>query len=201
MKEGVRGRKGMHPALMMLAIPAVAVLGLYAVVSPLAPWLLMHDDPPGKADALVVLGGDPRDRTPLAARLYFAGVAPMILLSGRGDYVWVREGLIEDGVPLDRILLEDRSASTRENALFSAPILRAHGLRRIVIVTSWQHSARALRTYRRFIPDVQASVASTQPGRGWLAVRSRREARWVFEEFAKTVVYCAAYGVCPWDRP
>lgn len=181
----------------------LAVLGLvlYAMVSPLAPWLLMHRDPPGKADALVVLGGDARTRTPLAIRLYRQGVAPMILLSGRGDYVWVREGLIEAGVPADHILVETRSASTRENALFSAPILRAHGFRRIVIVTSWQHSARALRTFRKFIPDVRAVAVPTDPRPGWFVPTSRRETKWVYQEFAKTLVYCAAYGVCPGLRP
>jgi uncharacterized SAM-binding protein YcdF (DUF218 family) len=183
--------------LILLGLPAVIMLVLYAMISPLAPWLLMHRDPASKADALVVLGGDARSRTPLASKLYHQGVAPMILLSGRGDYVWVRQGLIEDGVPADRILVEDRSASTRENALFSAPILRAHGLRRIVIVTSWQHSARSLRTFRRFIPDVQSRVVPTEPQAGWIAPHSRGEARWVYEEFIKTFGYCLAYGVCP----
>ncbi len=183
--------------LLLFGIPALVLLLLYLPVSPLAPLILMHRDPPGKADALVVLGGDARSRTPLAAQLYRQGVAPMILLSGRGDYVWVRQGLIDDGVPADRILAESRSSSTRENALFSAPILRAHGLHRIVIVTSWQHSARSLRTFRRFVPDVQATVVPTQPRPGWLAPHSRLEAHWVYEEYAKTIAYCLVYGVCP----
>jgi uncharacterized SAM-binding protein YcdF (DUF218 family) len=179
---------------------AMAALVLYAMVSPLAPWLLMHRDAPGKADALVVLGGDARTRTPLAISLFRQDVAPMMLLSGRGDYVWVREGLLEAGVPADRILVETRSSSTRENALFSAPILRAHGFRRIVVVTSWQHSARALRTFRRFVPDVRAVVVPTEPRRSWIAPTSRRETKWVYQEFAKTLVYCLAYGVCPVGR-
>jgi uncharacterized SAM-binding protein YcdF (DUF218 family) len=183
--------------LVLFGAPALALLLFYLPLSPLAPLILMHRDPPRTADALVVLGGDARSRTPLAVQLYRQGLAPMILLSGRGDYVWVRQGLIDDGVPADRILVEDRSASTRENALFSAPILRAHGLRRIIIVTSWQHSARSLRTFRRFIPDVQSIVVPTEPRPGWLAPHRRLEAHWVYEEYAKTVVYCVAYGVCP----
>jgi uncharacterized SAM-binding protein YcdF (DUF218 family) len=178
----------------------LAVLAALAMVSPLAPRLLMHRDRPGKADALVVLGGDARARTPLAAKLFHSGLAPWVLLSGRGDYVWVRQGLIEDGVPAGRILVEDRSASTRENALYSAPILKAHGFDRILVVTSWQHSARALRTFRKFVPGVQSTVVPTDPPQGWLMARSRRQARWVYEEFAKTAAYCLAYGVCPGGR-
>lgn len=183
--------------LVLFGIPVLVLLALYLPLSPLAPLMLMHRDAPQKADALVVLGGDARSRTPLAARLYRQGVATTILLSGRGDYVWVRQGLIDDGVPADRILVENHSSSTRENALFSAPILRAHGLRRIVIVTSWQHSARSLRTFRRFIPEVQATVVPTEPRPGWFAPHSRLEAHWVYEEYAKTIAYCLVYGVCP----
>ena len=183
--------------LLAVGVLAVVALGAYAVVSPLAPWLLSHRDAPRAADMLVVLGGDAEARTPLAAELFHQGWAPKLLLSGRGDYVWVREGLIDSGVPADRILVETRSASTRENALFSAPILRAQGVRRAIIVTSWEHSARALRTFQRFAPGFDFTVTPTSPAPGWIVVRSRRKAREVVEALIKSVFYCAAYRVCP----
>jgi len=57
--------------------------------------------------------------------------------------------LAEQGVPADRIWLERRSRSTYENALYSAALLRAKGIRRIALVTEAQHMLRAELCFRR----------------------------------------------------
>ena len=42
---------------------------------------------------------------------------------------------------------EDRSADTRENAAFSAEMLRPHGVRRVLLVTSAWHMPRAVAAF------------------------------------------------------
>jgi uncharacterized SAM-binding protein YcdF (DUF218 family) len=60
--------------------------------------------------------------------------------------------LIERGIPAQRLLREDRSASTDENLAFSQPILAAHGIDAaapMILVTSDFHLLRALRIARK----------------------------------------------------
>lgn len=118
------------------------------------------------ADAIVVLGGalaPPRhgqlmpdlgagaDRVWEAARLYRAGKAPLLILSGSGDpeesatseAAAMRRLLLDFGVPAEAMLLEERSRNTAENARFSAEILRARGLSAVLLVTSALHMERA----------------------------------------------------------
>lgn len=53
--------------------------------------------------------------------------------------------------------IEDRSADTRENARFSAELLRNDGVRRILLVTSAWHMPRSLACFRREGLDVTAA--------------------------------------------
>lgn len=119
------------------------------------------------APAIVVLGGAmkaPDERQPLpglgdssdrvwhAARLYHAGKAPLLLLSGGSDPArntmsearamkWFLRDL---GVPAEVMLLEEESRTTRENATFSSAILKERGIDRVLLVTSALHMRRAV---------------------------------------------------------
>jgi uncharacterized SAM-binding protein YcdF (DUF218 family) len=122
------------------------------------------------AEAIVVLGGgispaqDGRpfpdlgaasDRVWHAARLFHAGRAPFVLLSGGSDPAVsatseaqaMRSMLIDLGVPDGALLLEEGSRNTRQNALFSREMLRQRGLTRIVLVTSALHMPRAVKLF------------------------------------------------------
>lgn len=125
-----------------------------------------------EAGAVVVLGGGIRSGTPdwpypdlgsaadrawHAARIFHAGKAPVILVSG-GRLPWLGEFASEAeamrvflsdlGVPSDAVLLEDRSRSTRENAVLTAEFLRERGIDDVLLVTSAMHMPRALATFR-----------------------------------------------------
>lgn len=117
--------------------------------------ILTVDDGPVKADALVVLGGFASERPQRAAELFKAGAAPKIILCGIGDGLVNLQLLKKSGVPENVIQLEDRSISTFENAKFSIPLLRQLGAHKVIIVTSWYHSRRALATFRHLAPDLQ----------------------------------------------
>ena len=136
-----------------------------------------------RADAIVVLGGsvgaprpprvypdlyDAADRVWYAARLYRAGKAPLVIASG-GAQPWedqryreamVMQTLLADwGVPRDSVLLESRSANTFQNAKYTAALMDAKGLDRILLVTSAVHMRRALATFRS--AGVRAVPAAT----------------------------------------
>ena len=119
------------------------------------------------AQAIVVLGGavappsgsnaeidlnSAVDRVWFAARLFRAGKAPLLLVSAGSNperYVYSEARatavfLSDLGVPASALLLEERSLNTRQNASFSAELLKARGINRILLVTSALHMPRAM---------------------------------------------------------
>jgi uncharacterized SAM-binding protein YcdF (DUF218 family) len=124
------------------------------------------------ADAIVLLGGGiggpnpPRlsedlngaaDRVLHSARLFRAGKAPLVIVSGgnvfpqrtvEAEAVYTRALLREWGVPADRVAVEGVSRNTYENALETKKLLEARGLRRVLLVTSARHMPRALGLFR-----------------------------------------------------
>ena len=119
-----------------------------------------------KAQAIVVLGGaiapptegwalpdlsGAADRVWHAARLFKAGKAQIVVLSGGSDPAVSTSSEAEAmrvfigalGVPDAAVLLEIHSRNTRENARFTAALLRRRGIHEILLVTSALHMARA----------------------------------------------------------
>jgi len=146
-----------------------------------------------KAPAMVVLGGavsPPQlggseidlhagaDRVWYAARLFHAGKAPLLVLSGGSDpeYQAYSEAramatfLADLGVPAQAMVLEEQSRNTRQNAANSAALLKSRGINRILLVTSALHMPRAVALFMaqglQVIPaptDFEA-IQSPQPG-------------------------------------
>ena len=81
-----------------------------------------------------------------------------ILLTGQGvggdSAEEMRRQAIAAGVPVGAIVLETASTTTRENLVFAAPLIKERGWRRIALVTSQSHLARALASARKAMPDV-----------------------------------------------
>jgi uncharacterized SAM-binding protein YcdF (DUF218 family) len=138
------------------------------------------------APALVVLGGGispasldapaglqhpnlqaAADRVWHAARLFHAGKAPLIVVSGGGDLALQRETeaqamarfLRDLGVPAAALLLEDKSRNTQDNAAMSAALLKARGIQRILLVTSALHMPRAVPLFQAQGLEVIAAAA------------------------------------------
>lgn len=131
--------------------------------------------PNGTYDAIVVAGcrvlpnGQPSPalerRVRLAVEQWKRGQAPIIVLTGGvGTYppseaeasANVARGL---GVPDSALILEARSTSTRENALFARALTNA---RRILLVTDSYHVYRARWVFRQHFGEVDA-VGSLAP--------------------------------------
>lgn len=149
-----------------------------------------------KAPAIVVLGGAMRAATPSqplprltaasdrvwhAARLYHAGKAPLLVLSGGTDprvnltsEAEAMRVLLHDlGVPDVAMLQESNSRTTQENARFTAALLQQRGIDHIILVTSAMHMRRALAHFEaaglRVTPAATDHAAYPVPGLlGWL---------------------------------
>ena len=123
------------------------------------------------ADAIVVLAGDVRTRGPNrypqlgrtgdaiahAVRLHRAKLAPVVIVSGgvlgRGQSRpmagAMRDALVALGVPEDAVLVEGRSRTTRENALFTAELAAERGIEQVLLVTFDLHMRRSLAAFRK----------------------------------------------------
>jgi uncharacterized SAM-binding protein YcdF (DUF218 family) len=164
-------------------------------VTPIVSWLerlLVVDDSPRSADAIVVLGaplgpGDSltavlAERVDVAAMLWRDGLAPIVVATGgvttgaRAEADVIGEALRERGVT--EVIVERASRSTRENARFTATLLP--NVRTVWLVTQPFHGRRAARLFRRagFEPLVWHIEDSIE-------YRDRRRAlRWVVREYA-----------------
>ncbi len=162
-----------------------------------APTFLCIDTGEAKADAIVVLGGEPSFRPARAAELFRAGAAPLVLVSGDGDYREARLSLIAAGVPESAIRLEPKSRTTMQNARFSVQWLREQGLHTAVIVTSWYHSRRALKTFRHAAPELTFYSRPSYYGLKRADWRRTGISSQVRAEYVKLAGYWVRYGVWP----
>lgn len=76
------------------------------------------------------------------------------------------------GIPAERLVVEDRSRNTRENAVESARIVRERGWTRLLLVTSAAHMERSLGCFRAVGLDPDALPVDHRGGdgrgHGWL---------------------------------
>lgn len=121
------------------------------------------------------------DRVWYAARLFHAGKAPLIVLSGGGYFpsAGLKEAdamaifLADLGVPDAALVRDVHSRNTRENAQMSAALLGGLGIKRIILVTSAIHMARAIKQFRAQGLEVIAAPtdfegAAYASGFGWI---------------------------------
>ena len=153
--------------------------------------------PMEKADALIVLGGEPLARPTEAARLYKAGMAPKIFVTGVGDAARNRQILMGAGVPPTKIITEPDATTTYANATLLKPLMEAAHVRSALIVTSPFHTRRALATFRKVMPGIQFGVTSASIS-WWERPEGRGDVnRFAAIEFLKTAEYWLIYGVDP----
>lgn len=132
-------------------------------------------------DAVIVLGGmsEPGPSALAGSPQYGEAIERMLVghaevASGGSKHLIISGGLIknEPGIPTEadsvartlqqlgltpaQIIREDRSRNTRENALFTAEIVRARGFKKLLLVTSAFHMKRSLGCFHAvgLAPDV-----------------------------------------------
>ena len=158
---------------------------------------LCVDSGPATADVIIVLGGGGTHERPFrAAELFDEQAAPRILATGAGDDVINAHIMMRDGVPASAIQLEGKSKTTRENAEFSIKLLRAENVHSAIIVTTWYHSRRALKTFEHYGPGIKFY---SRPSYFWTKRSDWRYdfGRHVYLEYIKLPGYWLGYGVWP----
>ncbi len=183
-------RKQVRPALCIFLLDAaLVVMSLPWVATELGVTLEKQFPPVAlkeipKADALVVLGGGvgksseafpypecypAADRVVMAARLYHAGKAPLIIPTGGGASFAEKPLLETMQVPTAAILCEDAARDTAENASKTIEMLRKRGSKKVLVVTSSWHLPRTMMLFKApditFIPvacDWEATLTQRQ---------------------------------------
>jgi len=200
-EEGEHGGAvaGFVALLFVVALCAVVYFARHPILRFAAEsWVV--DEPPGHADALVVLSDDNfyADRATQAAQLFREGVAPTVVASGRrlrpnaGISELMEHDLVERGVPKEKIVrLSHDADSTREEAASVAKLARESRWKSIVVVTSNYHTRRARYIYSRMFPAgitvrvTSAKDGSFDPQRWW---EKRESVKLFVRELAGMVV-------------
>jgi len=167
------GRALAFASLIVLAILGLSPVG-NALMIPLEDRFPRWDAARGAPDGIIVLGGaispdvsaardevalnEAAERLTVAAELARRYPAARIVFSGGSGALIYDEGaeapfalrLLEDlGIPRARILLEDRSRNTVENAIFSKALIQPKPGERWLLVTSAHHLPRAIGVFRK----------------------------------------------------
>lgn len=147
-------------------ILAIVVLSIWAALIGTSLYVALFEpaeDVPAGAAIIALAGnagktgevtGETEARIARAVELYEAGAAPVLVVTGgtgAGDTpvaAAMRDFAIAAGVPEDAILVEDRSHSTLQNALFTADIESLDKSEPIIIVTHRYHLPRANASFR-----------------------------------------------------
>jgi uncharacterized SAM-binding protein YcdF (DUF218 family) len=197
---------GSKPRIRKLLIAAGIGLAIACMLLPASYWfapsLLCLRDNEAPADAIVLLGGECFHRPTQAAELFKKGLAPNIIVTGSKDWNENRLSLLAQGIPPAALEFEEKARTTRENAQLTVPLLRAQKVKRVILVTSWFHSRRALRCFQNAAPEIQfislPSCVAMKPTLWPSNAEGLR--RFVFLEYLKTAVYCVRFGITPWTR-
>ena len=139
-------------------------------------WDFMHmNHQPEPADVIVGFGCYDEDIPKRCAELWHQGYAPYVCFSGglgrNTDKLWTKSEAerfaaiaVAEGVPEDRIILENKSTNSAENLLFTPKVLAEAGIKaeRIIAVHKPYMEKRLWAAMRVYWPDVQAIYTSPQ---------------------------------------
>jgi uncharacterized SAM-binding protein YcdF (DUF218 family) len=196
------------PRLLRRGLCALGALEVVALVVSAQTWLaaighwLSYPAHAQAADAIAVYGGA-QDRTIYGADLYRRGFAPELWHTGYADdRRAVVALLLKRGLPPQAIQYL-ASDSTWEDARAVADLAQRRHLRRILVVTSWYHSRRAMCVVKHQLAGSGIEVSyDAPPGRAggpddWWNYASSR--RYVLRELVKLPYYWLRYGVTFWN--
>ena len=119
-----------------------------------------------KSDVAVLLEGDGFFRYRKAVELYRQGMVRKIVFSGNtvdkgyGSYPYeeIRPFILEQGVPEEDLIHEDRSLHTRQQAVEVVKMAVANGWKRLALVASPEHQYRAYLTFLREVLDTGSGL-------------------------------------------
>ncbi len=180
---------------------ALPILGAATLLCGLVICLLLHEAtswlraeiPLDQADWIVILGGESGQRVIGAAEAYHQGISRQVFVSGSGDCDLIARRLRMTGV--SNIRSECRSRNTYENAVLTRQALESGNPQRILLITSWYHTKRALHTFEKVWPDVTFGVHGVHPGMTLSNRFKIYEAGSILAEYVKRGWYMFRYGI------
>lgn len=163
-------KRNLRPALVLLGITLLLYLSMTSLVSDALIGSLEGKYPQPKTiegDVIVVLGAGATSGTPdingegnlqgpaanrllTAVRLYKQSGLPILFSGGQvfsdsgNEADIAKRQLLAIGIPEDKILTENQSLNTEQNAANTAVILQKNGLHSPILVTSGFHMSRAM---------------------------------------------------------
>ncbi|ETT72279.1 hypothetical protein C173_14610 [Paenibacillus sp. FSL R7-277] len=155
---------------------------------------------PKQADVIIILSGG-GGRVEQGVKLYKEGYAPQLLLSnakeGAGPAGDMRETALSLGIPETALLSEDAAESTYQNAQLTLPIMKQHGFKSAIVVSSDFHMRRV-----KFIFDhvykksgIELTYIGADSGynaKAWWSDRYSRET--TFNEYIKMIGNAFGYN-------
>jgi len=188
---------GLLKLLILLAILAIPLYFSHGLILNKAAKYLYYKDELKPADVIVVIPGSETEYSVAhGAKLFKEGWArkDKIILSG-GNAIWkytwsslMKEQALSLGVPVNAIFLEEKSSSTKENAIFTKEIIIKHRYTSLILVTSPYHSKRANKIFSKIMGnEIKVLSAPSEESRfqfkdWWKRERDRKA---VFIEFFK----------------
>lgn len=182
---------------LLIALLTVALLTAPRALQAMGDFLVAGD-PLRPSDAAIAISGDGRERVRTASDLVTEGHARWLILSGAppaaADLMrYAREYQIADA----RILVDASATSTVENAYGSARVMRTHGLRTAIVVTSPYHMRRTIIVFRAIFQPQGLAVRAFPARDSFFEVREwwtrRRDRELVLREYAKLAGYLMGF--------
>jgi uncharacterized SAM-binding protein YcdF (DUF218 family) len=184
--------------LFLIAFVAVILFFFHGFVLTRAAEMLVKKDEMKPADVIVVLAGEEEERVRYGIKLFKDDWArkDRIIMAG-GPLVWkyswaslMKEQAESLGISANKILLEDKSRSTEEDALYTKEILKRNGFKSLILVTSPYHSRRASLIFKKVLGD-EFKVISAPSDESWFNAndwwKRRRDRSTALNEFSKYI--------------
>ncbi len=182
--------------LFLLTVFAAVVYFGHSFILDKAGHYIYKKDELKPADVIVVLAGEHEERVKYGVKLFKEEWAKKdrIIMAG-GPVVWkyswaslMKEHAEYLGVPSKAILIEDKSASTEEDAKYTKEILMKHGYKSIILVTSPYHSKRSSIIFGKMLgKDIR--IVSAPVEESWFKFddwwKRRRDRSMVLNEYSK----------------
>lgn len=152
----MKGKRILLLFLVLLLLGLMIWGGLIGMIC----WKENHVPAPENYDAIIVLGAQVKMDGTLSLQLTWrmdaaleawqAHPCPVVVCGGQGvnepgpEGEYMRDYLLEKGVPAEQILAETSSTNTRENLEHARELLDGGGAKTVLIVTSRYHLPRAM---------------------------------------------------------
>ena len=147
-------------------------------------------------DAIVVLGAPclpdrglsqvQKERVDFAIELFEKDISNLIIISGgsnrhrQSEAAVMGEYALAKGTHLDHLLLEETSTTTRENARFTAELMKSKGLHSAWLATQPFHLKRAVSNFKEF--GIEAYASTNQDSMQYK--NTRLSVKWMCREYA-----------------